>query len=179
MQANPGFRDVIVGNEPNLNRFWLPQFNEDGTGASAPAYNALLAATYDAVKAAAPENADLGRRACPPRSRQAGDGARHDLPTRFIREWGVAYAASGRTKPIMDGFAFHPYADQLERRGRPAADRPRPPRPCRPDKLVRLLGKAFDGTAQVGSGMPILYDEYGIESVVPQEKALQYIGTSP
>ena len=32
---------------------------------------------------------------------------------------------------------------------------------------MRLLGKAFDGTAQVGSGLPILYDEYGIESVVP------------
>src|SRR5215212_9166212 len=54
-QGNPDFRDVIVGNEPNLNRFWLPQFNEDGTGASAPAYNQLLAATYDAAKAAAPD----------------------------------------------------------------------------------------------------------------------------
>ena len=53
--ANPSFRDLIVGNEPNLNRFWLPQFNLDGTGASAPAYLSLLATTYDAVKAAAPE----------------------------------------------------------------------------------------------------------------------------
>ena len=37
-RANPGFRDVIVGNEPNLNRFWLPQFDADGTDAAAPAY---------------------------------------------------------------------------------------------------------------------------------------------
>ena len=43
--ANPGFRDVIVGNEPNLNRFWMPQFALNGTGASAPAYLRLLAAT--------------------------------------------------------------------------------------------------------------------------------------
>ena len=31
MQQLPSVEDVIVGNEPNLNRFWLPQFNPDGT----------------------------------------------------------------------------------------------------------------------------------------------------
>ena len=31
VRANPSLRQVIVGNEPNLNRFWLPQFAEDGT----------------------------------------------------------------------------------------------------------------------------------------------------
>ena len=31
----PGVADVIVGNEPNTNRFWLPQFNADGTDAAA------------------------------------------------------------------------------------------------------------------------------------------------
>ena len=44
---------------------------------------------------------------------------------------------------------------------------------------MRLLGQAFDGTAQVGSGLPILYDEYGIESVVNPEKAALYSGTEP
>ena len=39
----PSFDDVIVGNEPNLNRFWLPQFAPDGSTPSAPAYLALLA----------------------------------------------------------------------------------------------------------------------------------------
>ncbi|HUZ81213.1 MAG TPA: hypothetical protein VMU73_03125, partial [Gaiellaceae bacterium] len=32
----PFVHDFIVGNEPNLNRFWLPQFNPDGTDAAAP-----------------------------------------------------------------------------------------------------------------------------------------------
>ena len=32
--AAPDVRILIVGNEPNLNRFWLPQFNADGTNAS-------------------------------------------------------------------------------------------------------------------------------------------------
>src|SRR2546421_597921 len=46
----PFVHDFIVGNEPNLNRFWLPQFNTDGTDAAAPAYEQLLAQTYDALK---------------------------------------------------------------------------------------------------------------------------------
>ena len=32
-------------------------------------------------------------------------------PTGFIRDLGIAYRASGRTTPIMDAFAFHPYED--------------------------------------------------------------------
>ena len=55
VRDNPAFRDVIVGNEPNLNRFWMPQFDLRGTGASAPAYLRLLAASYDALKDAAPD----------------------------------------------------------------------------------------------------------------------------
>ena len=35
----PEIRDVIVGNEPNLNRFWLPQFDADGEDVAAPAYS--------------------------------------------------------------------------------------------------------------------------------------------
>jgi hypothetical protein len=41
---------VIVGNEPNVNLFWLPQFDADGGDAAATAYEALLAETYDALK---------------------------------------------------------------------------------------------------------------------------------
>src|SRR5262249_33606206 len=48
-------RDVIVGNEPNLNLFWMPQFAADGSDTAAPAYLALLAQTYDAIKAVAPD----------------------------------------------------------------------------------------------------------------------------
>ncbi len=179
VKANPGFRDLIVGNEPNLNRFWLPQFNIDGTGASAPAYLELLGATYDAVKAAAPETIVWGGALAPRGVDKLNTGRDTISPTRFIREWGDAYRAGERTTPFMDGFAFHPYGINSSS----AVDLP----PSDSDhlalvdqtKLVRLLGKAFDGTAQVGSGLPILYDEYGIESIVPQEKAVQYTGKEP
>ena len=108
----PALRILIVGNEPNLNRYWLPQFNDDGSDAAAPAYEALLAQTYDAVKAAAP-----GRRRCSAaRSRRAAATSPAGSVRRIHRrssssDMGQAYRDSGRTTPIMDGFAFHPYED--------------------------------------------------------------------
>ena len=44
---------------------------------------------------------------------------------------------------------------------------------------MALLGKAFDGTAQLGSKLPIVYDEYGIESVIPSNKIADYVGREP
>jgi hypothetical protein len=44
-------------------------------------------------------------------------------------------------------------------------------------RLVALLGKAFDGTAQRGSKLPILYGEYGVETTVPADKARFYTGS--
>ena len=176
---NPSVRDVIVGNEPNLNRFWLPQFAADGSGASAPAYLELLAATYDAVKAVAPTERVIGG-ALAPRGVDKPDTGRDTIsPTRFIRELGAAYRASGRATPVMDAFAFHPYADNSSR----SPDLP----PADPDhlalvdypKLVALLGEGFDGTAQAGSTLPILYDEFGVEAQIPAEKASLYTGTEP
>jgi hypothetical protein len=52
VRSLPALDDVIVGNEPNLNRFWLPQFGPNGEDVAAPAYLALLAEAYDAAKSA-------------------------------------------------------------------------------------------------------------------------------
>ena len=177
--ANPGFRDVIVGNEPNLNRFWMPQFALNGTGASAPAYLRLLAATYDALKEASPDVRVWGGALAPRGVDKPNTGRDTISPTRFIRELGAAYRKSGRALPVMDGLSFHPYplnssvaVDAL---------------PADPDHLglidqdvlVQLLGRAFDGTRQVGKGMPILYDEFGIESMIPANKRELYGGVEP
>jgi hypothetical protein len=179
VRANPTFRDVIVGNEPNLNRFWLPQFEVDGSGASAPAYLALLAETYDAIDAVAPETTVWGGALAPRGVDKPFTGRDTISPTRFIREWGEAYRKSGRTRPFMDGFAFHPYGiNSSSAVDLPPADADHLAL-IDQDRLVRLLGRAFDGTAQIGSGLPILYDEYGIESVVPAEKSSLYSGLEP
>jgi hypothetical protein len=176
---SPAFDDVIVGNEPNLNRFWLPQFNADGSGASAPAYLELLALAYDRLKLSSPSIRVYGGALAPRGVDRPGTGRDTISPTRFIRELGAAYRASGRTAPIMDGFAFHPYAEN--------SSRPPDARPSDPDhlglidygKLVGLLAEAFDGTAQPGSSLPLLYDEFGVEATIPAAKAAFYTGTEP
>ena len=178
-KANPGFRDVIVGNEPNLNRFWMPQFALNGTGASAPAYLRLLAMTYDALKKASPDVRVWGGALAPRGVDKPNTGRDTISPTRFVRELGLAYRKSARVLPVMDGFSFHPYPLN--------SSVPVDARPSDPDHLglidqdvlVRLLGKAFDGTAQIGKGMPLLYDEFGIESAIPADKRGLYGGVEP
>ena len=175
----PAVQNLIVANEPNLNRFWLPQFALDGSSEAPAAYLALLTQAYDAVKAVSPEVTVYGG-AVSPRGTDRPNGIRPThSPTTFIQALGAAYRASGRTLPIMDAFVIHVYGD----------DSSIPPTKANPltteigfadyDKLVALLGNAFDGTAQKGSTLPILYGEYGVETQIPAGKESLYTGTEP
>jgi hypothetical protein len=178
-RAATGVRVVIVGNEPNLNRYWLPQFNEDGSDAAAPAYESLLAQTYDALKVVSPRLTVLGGAVSPRGGDVPGIRPTHS-PTAFIHDLGTAYRDSGRTAPIMDGFAFHPYEDNSSIA---PVDGTHPNTTTIAladyDKLVALLGEAFDGTAQAGSTLPIYYDEFGVESQIPAAKQQLYTGVEP
>src|SRR5919198_963996 len=178
-RALPYVRDYVIGNEPNLNRYWLPQFGLDGSDVAAPAYESLLAKTYDALKAVSPKITVLGGAVSPRGIDRPNTGRDTHSPTAFITDMGAAYKASGRAKPIMDEFAFHPYGDNSSQppdfqhsssTSIGLADYP---------KLVALLGQAFDGTAQPGSTLPIVYDEYGVETQVPAAKASFYTGREP
>jgi hypothetical protein len=172
----PGVQDFIIGNEPNLNRFWLPQFNKDGSDAAAQSYEALLATTYDALKAVSGDIRVIGGSVSP----RGGDDPHSSRPTHspstFIPDLGSAYKASGRKLPIMDAFAFHPYEENSSLP--PTFSHPRSTSVGLNDytKLVGLLTKAFDGTPQRGAGLPIVYDEFGVESQIPTPKALAYTG---
>jgi hypothetical protein len=178
-RALPYVRDYVVGNEPNLNRYWLPQFGLDGSDVAAPAYESLLAKTYDALKTVSPKITVLGGAVSPRGIDRPNTGRDTHSPTAFITDMGAAYKASGRTTPIMDEFAFHPYGDNSSQ----------PPDFQHPSstsiglgdygKLVALLGAAFDGTAQAGSTLPIVYDEYGVETQIPAAKASFYTGREP
>jgi hypothetical protein len=76
----------------------------------------------------------------------------------------------------MDALSIHPYGESPKV----------PPTLAHPhvksigiadyDKLVELLGAAFDGTAQPGRDLPIVYGEYGVETAIPPGKASLYSG---
>ncbi len=169
--ALPGVTTFIVGNEPNSSVYWQPQFDAAGGDAAAKSYEALLAATYDGIKAARPTATVIGGAL----DSHGNDVTSHS-PTTFIRDLGLAYRASGRTAPIMDVFDEHVYADtsalppSMPHTGSTIAEGDY-------GKLVALLGKAFNGTAQRGSTLPIFYGEYGVETAIPADKARLYTGT--
>ena len=106
----PTVTDIIVGNEPNQPYFWQPQFDARGRNVSAGAYEALLAASYDALKAVNPEIdvIALGLSSRGNDDRRAS-GNVSTSPVKFIAGMGAAYRASGRTLPLMDELAYHPY----------------------------------------------------------------------
>jgi hypothetical protein len=176
VKALPQVRTVIVGNEPNLNLFWLPQFDDSGGDAAAPAYERLLADAYDALKAADPELTVVGGAVSPRGGDDPGAKRQTHSPTTFIRDLGAAYRASGRKRPLMDMFSIHVYGEAP--RVPPTFKHPRSTSIGMADygKLVALLEKAFDGTAQAGSKLPIVYGEYGVETTVPPAKQDEYTG---
>lgn len=172
----PAISDFIVGNEPNLNLFWMPQFNRNGTSAAPVAYMKLLAVTYDAVKAVSADINVIGG-SLSPRGQDNPRSKRHThSPTRFIQRLGEAYRKSRRARPIMDSFAFHPYLipSRLPPTFRFANPKNTTIALSDYDKLAKLLARAFDGTAQPGSRLPIVYDEFGYQSRIPPAKQHAY-----
>jgi len=178
-KALPAVRHYTIGNEPNLNGFWLPQFGPNGENVASPAYLALLAEAYDALKAVSPSIEVLGGSLSPRGSDNYMLSRHTHSPTMFILDMGTAYKASGRTKPVMDALSINPFPDNSSQS--PATAHPNGTSISVADyeKLVKLLGLAFDGTAQKGSTLPIYYGEFGVESVPPAAKASQYNGTEP
>jgi hypothetical protein len=172
--AFPDAAAFIVGNEPNQPRFWQPQFNSDGTQASAAAFLTVLAGCYDAIHATGKKVIGVG---LSPRGNDnpLAPSNVSTSPVRFIRALGAAYRASGRRQPIMDAFSFHPYPNansdtpfvgyQWPNAGMPNLDR-----------IKQALWDAFNGTKQpnVETGLPLWLDEIGWQ--VPTEGRDVYTG---
>src|SRR2546421_955886 len=144
----PFVKDYVIGNEPNQPRFWQPQFSSTGANLSGSAYEPLLAASYDALKGVDPSINVIGVGLSP----RGNDNpfAKDNVstsPVRFIHDVGVAYRASGRTKPLMDELGFHPYPNQnndppLKGYPWPKAGIPNL------DRIKQAAWDAFNGTAQ-------------------------------
>jgi len=159
----PEVRQFVVGNEPNQPAFWRPQFDAAGANVSASRFGPYLAAAYDALKGVDPTLSVVGV-GLSPRGNDRPT-ARNNIstsPVRFLRALGAWYRRSGRTKPLMDGFSFHPYpneaTDPLERGYQwPNAGF------ANLDRIKQALWDAFDGTAQPTTldGLAIHLDEVG------------------
>ena len=169
-QTFPTVKDFVIGNEPNQPLFWLPQFDGADRPVAAAAYEPVLAASYDALKAVDPTINVIGVGLSP----RGNDNphARSNIsrsPVRFLHDLGVAYRASQRTKPIMDELAFHPY---------PAVNTDAPdvgyswPNAGLPnlDRIKQAVWDAFHGTAQP------TFAETGVESMSPLRLELDEIG---
>ncbi len=177
--AVPDLQHFIIGNEPNLNRFWLPQFNPDGSDAAAPSYLSLLFRTYQALKSVDSDIRVFGGAISPRGIDRPGTGRDTHSPTVFIQDLGTAYRASGITGPVMDALAIHPYPENSEIAPTFAHPNTTPIGIADYTKLTGLLANAFDGTGQPGSTLPILYAEYGVETQIPAAKASAYTGREP
>lgn len=176
VRSLPDVADLIVGNEPNLNLFWLPQFDAAGGDAAASSFEPLLATTYDAVKAVR-ENVQVIGGGLASRGGDDPLGSRQThSPTRFLLDLGKAYRASHRSRPIMDALSVHPYGESA--RVPPTLRHPRTTSIgiADYDKLVDLLEQAFGGTAEPGRSLSIVYGEYGVETTIPPGEASLYSG---
>jgi hypothetical protein len=170
LRAIPELRYISLGNEPNSNRFWMPQFGPGGTDAAAADYFALLRVAYAAVKTASPHVTVIGG-SLAARGADNPSGIRQThSPTRFILDLGRQFRASGLRRPPLDLFSLHPYP----------ANSSIPPSVASPHstsigiadypRLVRLLTQAF------GHPPPIVYGEYGIQTEIPRGELDLYSG---
>ena len=143
----PAVTEFVIGNEPNLTRFWQPQFDRRGRNVSGIAFAAFLARSYDALKDVNPNIKVVGVGLSPRgNDRPRAKSNISTSPVRFIQALGIGYQRMARNKPIMDVFGFHPY---------PARDRDPLHRGCWPNAGVANLNRikqavwdAFHDTAQ-------------------------------
>lgn len=179
LRRYPSVNDVVIWNEPNVSRFWRPQFGPGGTSIAPAAYEALLARCWDALHAVRPSANVIAASAARGNDRPASGNPAHS-PVNFYSKLGEAYRASGRSRPIFDTVGHNPY---------PAANAERPwTRHTSSkaigegdyEKLMSVLQEAFGGTGQPVPGqgrVSIWYMEQGFQTAVGPGKAASYHGT--
>jgi hypothetical protein len=188
----PQVKRFVIGNEPNQPRFWRPQFSPGGREVAAAAYEQILALSYDALKTVDPTIDVIGLGLSP----RGNDDphARSNVstsPVRFIHDLGVAYRASGRTLPIMDELAFHPYPNPSSGND-PLMKGYQWPNAGVPNfaRIKQAVWDAFAGTAQPtfaepGAGdlaapdappLTLFLDETGWQATIPPSERSAYTG---
>ena len=108
----------------------------------------VLASSYDALKAVDPTINVIGVGLSPRgNDNPFGKSNVSRSPVRFLHDLGVAYRASGRTKPLMDELAYHPYPQPQQ--GPPSVRYAWPTAGlANLDRIKQAVWDAFNGTAQ-------------------------------
>jgi hypothetical protein len=174
----PTVKDVIVGNEPNQPRFWQPQFDPSGGNVSGAAYEAVLARSYDALKAVDPTINVIGVGLSPRgNDNPRASGNVSTSPVKFLQAMGAAYRASGRTQPLMDQFAYHPYPRKDTDSLTAGYDWPNAG-VIDFERIKQAFWDAFGGTAQktFEDGLSVKFDEVGWQVAVLPEALPAYFG---
>jgi len=168
---------IEIGVEPNSHNFWWPQFNADGTQASAAPYEEWLAKCYDAIKGTHPDVLVIGGSLSSRGEDQPHKKGSDTSPVLWLQKFCEAYKTSGRTAPVMDWFDMHSYPDPEDQD--PTVQHPYPSTTITIadyDKLNGLLG-CFSGTAQPKP--PILWGETGYNTEVPAAMVGKNYSTEP
>ena len=170
LRSIPELRYISLGNEPNSNRFWMPQFGAGGVDAAARDYFDLLRVAYPAVEAASPHVTVIGGSLAARGSDDPRGLRQTHSPTRFILDLGRAFRASGLPRPPLDLFSLHPYPANSSIPPTVASPRSTSIGIADYPRLVRLLTRAF------GHPPPIVYGEYGIQTQIPRSELDLYSG---
>jgi hypothetical protein len=183
----PLVKDFVIGNEPNQPYFWQPQFDSTGKPLSGAAYEPVLAKAYDALKAVDPTINVIGVGLSP----RGNDNPKAPnnvsrSPVRFLRDVGIAYRSSRRTKPLMDELAYHPYPSSNKDALSKGYSWPNAG-VANLDRIKQAVWDAFHGTAQTPFaeagvkrfGKPLVFelDEVGWQVAIPAGISSFYFGT--
>ena len=173
--AFPSVHQFVVMNECNQPLFINPQFDSSGNNQSAEICGRALAAAYDALKGASGQNFVWGV-GLSPRGNDLPNAPSNvsTSPVRFLQDLGAWFkafaAATGRTRPLMDGLDFHPYpipqslpfaTGYADANSATVSNLPR---------IYQAFYQGFSGSPQptigqqAGGGLPLSLNEVGIQT---------------
>lgn len=168
----PQVKEYVVMNECNQTRFVNPRFDGDKQNQSAALCGQALAAAYDALKGVDSSIFVWGVGLSPRGNDNANATSNVSTsPVKFLGYLGQWYRSSGRSKPIMDGFDFHPYPIPQSlpfAQGYADTDNASVSNLSR---IYQAFYDAFKGTAQptigqqAGGGLPVSLNEVGIQTL--------------
>jgi hypothetical protein len=174
-QRFPAVDQFVVMNECNQPRFVNPQWDRSGGNQSAEICGRALAAAYDAIKAVSP-TAFVWGIGLSPRGNDSPAAVSNSSakPITFLGALGSWFRAfvqqTRRTRPLMDGFDFHPYPVPQTQPFAQGYSDPKEASVTNLSRIYQAFYDAFNGTPQKtigqqpGGGLRMSLNETGVQT---------------